>query len=109
MAGFCKFRPQRPPYFLAMMILKSLSRLIERVLLWCVAAFSVCQLHASFQYNVRDLLLGFRQATGPSDLVVNLGSVTNLYAIPPGTTIAITNLSTNQLNAAFANLNGVSW
>jgi hypothetical protein len=92
-----------------MTILNPFFRLGGRVLLCCVAIATIRQLHAGFQYNNRDLILGFRQTTGSSDLVVNLGSVTNIYTIAPGVTITITNLATNQLRTTFANLNRVSW
>ena len=82
---------------------------VTRLILCGVAVFLTIPIRAGFQYSDRDLLLGFQQLTGPSDLVVNLGSITNLYAIPAGNSITITNFSTNQLNAAFATLNAVRW
>ncbi|HUL51175.1 MAG TPA: hypothetical protein VLU94_01190 [Candidatus Nitrosotalea sp.] len=73
------------------------------------AGFIPAVVQASFQYNPRDLILGLRQSGGISELTVNVGQVSNYYALPPGTSITVTNLSTNQLTAAFPNLNNLSW
>src|SRR5262245_26263606 len=64
---------------------------------------------AGFTYVGKDLLLGIRQEGGTAELVVNLGQITNYLSPSAPATIAITNLSTNQLNAAFANLNNLRW
>lgn len=71
------------------------------------------RLQAGFIYDItqnpRDLLFGIRVPGGSSDVTVNMGNVTNYSGLPPGTTVTVTNLSTNQLALAFPNLNGVSW
>lgn len=69
-------------------------------------------LHAAapFAYNDGDVILAFRQPGGPApDLVVNLGSATNLNAVPLGSTITLANLSASQLNSAFVSLNQINW
>jgi len=69
-------------------------------------------LHAAapFTYNDGDVILAFRQPGGPApDLVVNLGSATNLDAVPLGSTITLANLSVSQLNSAFVSLNQINW
>ena len=59
-----------------------------------------------FSYNsTGDTLLGFRKTgthQGNYELVVNIGSVTNLIRIPAGQTINITNFNASQLSDAFA-------
>jgi hypothetical protein len=62
---------------------------------------------ASFTYNPGDLTLGFRE-TGSPDLVVDIGSPVLYDAVPAGTTIAVTNLST-ALNYAYSSVDGVNW
>jgi len=62
-----------------------------------------------FIYGPRDLILGLRQTGGPSELVVNLGQVSNYFSLSVGASLVISNLSTNQLKTAFASLNSVSW
>lgn len=67
-------------------------------------------LHAApFLYAPGDLVLAFRQSGSASDLVVNLGKVTQFNALPPGSSIAITQLDATQLGAAFPSLNGLHW
>jgi len=67
-------------------------------------------LHAApFLYSPGDLVLAFRQTGNASDYVVNLGKATDYNALPPGTTVPVTNLSTTQLNSAFPGLNGLKW
>ena len=69
-------------------------------------------LHAAapFAYNDGDVILAFRQPGGPApDLVVNLGSATNLNAVPLGSTITLANLDVSQLNSAFVSLNQINW
>ena len=73
-------------------------------------ALSMCQSQASsFTYAERDLLLGMRQTGGSSELVVNLGQASGFYAATPGATLLLTNLTTDLLQAAFPDLNGVNW
>lgn len=67
------------------------------------------RLHGAFAYDPNDLLMGLRKVGAADDLTVNLGRVTNYLGFAPGTTITITNLSTNQLDAAFAGLDEVIW
>src|SRR5579859_6472403 len=59
-----------------------------------------------FAYNLYgDTLLGFRKTgahQGNYELVVNIGNVTNLVAMPAGRTINITNFNPAQLSDAFA-------
>jgi hypothetical protein len=64
---------------------------------------------AGFTYNPRDLILAFRQPGGASELVVNVGQASNYTGLATGMTVTITNLDTNQLKTAFANLNNLSW
>lgn len=64
---------------------------------------------APFVYTPPDLLLVVRQTGNAFDLVVNLGKVTQFTAVPPGTSVPITALTTTQLSAAFPNLNDLSW
>lgn len=67
-------------------------------------------LHAApFLYAPGDLVLAFRQSGSASDLVVNLGKVTQFNALPPGSSVAITQLDATQLGAAFPSLNGLNW
>ena len=59
----------------------------------------------AFSYNqYGDVVAGFRKTgsfKGNYEMVVNLGSVTNLLNVSSGTTINITNFSTTQLTNAF--------
>lgn len=64
---------------------------------------------APFIYSSGDLLLAVRQTGGSYDYVVNLGKATNYSAVPPGTTLAITNLSASQLGFAFPSVNDLAW
>lgn len=64
---------------------------------------------APFLYQPTDLVLLFRQPGNASDWVVNLGSVTQFNAKPPGTTVPIPQVSLTQLTAAFPNLNVLLW
>src|ERR1044071_9271903 len=67
--------------------------------------------HAQFfTANKGDLLLGFRKTSGGTfELVVNVGSVTNFTALPPGTTVAISNFTPTQLSAAFSTYGNLQW
>lgn len=64
---------------------------------------------APFLYGPGDLVLAFRQSGSASDLVVNLGKITNYNALAPGASIAVTQLDSTQLTAAFPSLNGLNW
>jgi hypothetical protein len=64
---------------------------------------------APFTYSPGDLVLAFRKSGSASDLVVNVGKATNFNNLPEGSTILVGNLAVGQLNAAFANLNSLSW
>src|SRR5262245_59642484 len=64
---------------------------------------------ASFEYVGRELLVGFRQAGAASEVVANVGAVSNYAGLQPGTTIVITNLSSALLRASFPNLNNLNW
>jgi len=78
-----------------------------------VATASACLLvastaFASFEYDNsrRDLLLGFQKADGFSDLVVNLGPVTNYAGLSNGETMTVTSFSMDQLRSTFPNWMG---
>lgn len=62
-----------------------------------------------FLYAPGDLVLALRQTGAADDLVVNLGSITNYNALPPGVTVPVTQLDAGQLGRAFASLNGLRW
>lgn len=64
-----------------------------------------------FTYSSGDMLLGFRKTTGsaPYDLVVDIGSVTNYLALPPGTKVSISQFSSSQLADAFSDFNNLQW
>jgi hypothetical protein len=65
---------------------------------------------APFAYNSGDLILGFRQVNGPApDLVVNIGQASIYDAVAPGQSLVVGNLSANQLNTAFPDLNEINW
>lgn len=64
---------------------------------------------APFLYAPGDLVLAFRQTGNASDYVVNIGKATNFSSLPAGTSVAVTRLSTEQLNAAFPTVNGLRW
>lgn len=74
-----------------------------------VALFTGALQAAPFLYSSGDLVLAFRQTGNASDYAVNIGKATNYNALPEGTTLTITNLSTTQLNAAFPSVNGIKW
>jgi PKD repeat protein len=65
---------------------------------------------AQFNFdNNGTVLAAFRKTSpfsGSYELVVNLGNITNLLALPVGTTINITNYSSTQLTNAFADTGG---
>jgi len=62
---------------------------------------------ASFSYSPGDLILGFRESGSP-DLVVDIGSPIIYDAVPAGSTIAVTNLST-PLGYAYSSVDGLNW
>jgi len=62
---------------------------------------------ASFTYTPGDLILGFRES-GQPDLVVDIGQPTIYDAVPAGTTVTVTNLST-VLNNAYTSLDSLNW
>ncbi len=64
---------------------------------------------APFLYAPGDLILTFRQPGAASDLVVNLGRAAAFSTLPPGTTVAITNLADGLLATAFSSRNGLRW
>jgi hypothetical protein len=63
----------------------------------------------AFLYNPTEVLLGFRQAGGSSEMEVNLGPATNYMNLAPGAQFVVSALDTNRLAQVFAELNGVSW
>ncbi|MCC7373499.1 MAG: hypothetical protein IT581_02500 [Verrucomicrobiales bacterium] len=64
---------------------------------------------APFLYTPGDLVLAFRQLGNASDYVVNIGRAAAFSSAAPGSVIAITPLSTTQLNSAFPSLNALKW
>ena len=64
---------------------------------------------AAFAYQPRDLVLGLRQSGAASELVVNVGPASQFAGLSAGQTIPITNLSRAHLDAAFGNLDGLTW
>ena len=63
----------------------------------------------TFAYTNCDLVAGFRQAGGSSDLVVNLGPVAAFEKISTRTAVVLTNVNSAQLADALPSLNGVQW
>ncbi|HWV99978.1 MAG TPA: hypothetical protein VNZ64_09825 [Candidatus Acidoferrum sp.] len=84
--------------------------------LWAVAVALFSQslgAQTFFTYNqYGDLCAGFRK-TGMNqanyELVVNIGSITNLEAVPAGSTISISNYGSSALLNAFSDLNNLQW
>lgn len=64
---------------------------------------------ATFDYRLLDLIAGFRQPGATYDLVVNLGSVTNLVSLAAGQTIQFNQVTPAQFGNAFAKLGGLAW
>ncbi len=64
-----------------------------------------------FQYTSHgDLLAGFRKpGAGNYELVVNIGNITNLLALSPGSTLALTAYSPAQLSDSFSSFGGLQW
>jgi hypothetical protein len=59
-----------------------------------------------------DLVAGFRKTgayQGSYELVVKIGSVTNLLALPAGSSIPINSFSPSQLSGAFSDYNNLQW
>jgi len=63
----------------------------------------------AFEWNLGDLVIGFRQPSGSYELVVDLGSPTNFSSLAAGTTMTITNYSQQTLDYAFSDLSDVDW
>jgi hypothetical protein len=63
----------------------------------------------TFTYTNCDLLACFRVAGGASDLVVDLGPVSNFESRSARSVTTLTNISTTQLADALPTLDGVSW
>jgi hypothetical protein len=67
-------------------------------------------LHAqTFTYSNCDLVAGFRIIGGASDLVVDLGQVSQYESFAPRSVTVITNVSAVQIADALPTLDGVSW
>jgi hypothetical protein len=84
----------------------------SRRLLGVVAAvlLSTSQAHCyNFNPTNYDLILGLQQPSGSYEMIVNIGSVSNYLKVPAGSTISITNYSTNFLGRAFSDINDVQW
>ncbi len=65
-----------------------------------------------FVANTGDLLIGFRKynPAGSYELVVNAGNVANLLAMSPGSSMAISQLTSTELARSFAtNFNNLHW
>ena len=56
-----------------------------------------------------DLLIGFRQTGGVSELVADLGPVSRFYNAVPGTNFVITEFTAGQLSDAFSGLDSVGF
>lgn len=66
--------------------------------------------HGGFQYNPRDLVFGFRtEGGGTPEVTINAGPASAYYSLPVGQTITVTNINTNILLTAFADLNNLLW
>jgi hypothetical protein len=71
----------------------------------CFTSLSV----KAIQYNPGDLLMGFRQPSGSSELVVDLGSPAIFSSLSAGTTITITNYNSTTFSTAFSDPSSVDW
>src|SRR5262245_27187719 len=83
---------------------------IEGGLLGLLLLCALTPCSRGFIFSDGDLLLGFRQPGGASEVVVNLGAATNfndLAALQAGKTFAITNYSAETLKQAFSDLTGL--
>src|SRR4249920_1644818 len=63
---------------------------------------------AGFTYNPRDLVFGFREDGGTSELVVNAGPASRYYLLSSGS-ITITNLTPYFLTTTFPDINNLNW
>jgi len=79
----------------------------QKYILLSLTLFAAGAAHAGFQYNPRDLVLGFRQDGGSAELVINAGAVSNFYSLPNGASITISSLTATLLTNAFADLNSL--
>jgi hypothetical protein len=61
-----------------------------------------------FTYNPQDLLVGFRNAAGANDFVVDIGAASLYYNAAPGT-FAVGGFAGAQLTSAFGSLDGLSF
>ncbi len=87
---------------------------LRRAVLFSAAftAAASTQAQTGFQYNDRDLILGFRQPGGSSasDLVVDLGQASIYYGLATGSSLTISNYTTANLSAAFpGGLDALYW
>jgi hypothetical protein len=88
---------------------KTRSKIFQKTILLTLTLAAAGSAHAGFQYNPQDLVLGFRQSGGTSELTVNAGSVSNLLALSTGSSLTIANVTSAQLTTAFTDLNNLSW
>jgi hypothetical protein len=66
--------------------------------------------HAGFQYNPRDLVIGFRvDGGGTSELTVNAGPASAFYTLASGSTITISSVNATLLNGIFGDMNNLVW
>jgi hypothetical protein len=79
----------------------------QRTLLLSLSLVVASAAHAGFQYNPRDVVLGFRQDGGSAELAINAGQVSTFYSLPNGTTITISNLTYSLLTNAFPDFNNL--
>jgi len=63
----------------------------------------------TFAYNPQDLILGFRQTGGSSDLEVNIGQASLYYNATPGSILTIGQYDNSQLSSAFSSLDNLSF
>jgi hypothetical protein len=77
----------------------------QRALL--LSLFVASAAHAGFQYNGRDVVIGFRQDGGSAELAINAGQVSTFYSLPNGTTITISNASYFLFTNAFPDFNNL--
>jgi hypothetical protein len=80
-----------------------------RVVLFSAALATAGSAEAGFQYTGQDLVLGFRQSGGISELVVNLGQASKFYTLTSGSKVTITNYDVSALSAVFPSLDALSW
>jgi hypothetical protein len=85
------------------------SPFFQKTILLTLTIGAAHSVHAGFQFNPRNVVLGLRQSGGGSELTVNAGSISNLLALTTGQSVIITNLTSVQVVAAFPDLNNLSW